>query len=161
MVDEVGEDSGEDVDIGLLVLDNQSDVVTHDGGDEVLPQPVSHPVIDSHFHLDLTSKKIWGISGGDTVEELLSYSDSDDASRRPGLPVDVVGGVIVCSEPKTYPAADFHISGPWKVDVGVHQKHYDTLTIEWNMHLNRLLENPFVVALGECGLDRVWIAPCL
>ena len=46
---------------------------------------------------------------------------------------------------------NFTIQGPWKVAIGVHPKHYDTLTVE------KTICNSFfttLVALGECGLDR-------
>ena len=58
------------------------------------------------------------------------------------------------SEPQNYPPVDFSMRGPWMVAVGVHPKHYDTLTVERSMVLNQLLSHPKVVALGECGLDR-------
>ena len=47
---------------------------------------------------------------------------------------------------------NFTIQGPWKVAIGVHPKHYDTLTVE------KTICNSFVttlVALGEFGLDRI------
>ena len=65
-----------------------------------------------------------------------------------------MGGILVYSEPKSYPEVNFTIQGPWKVAIGVHPKHYDTLTVEKTMILQQILDHPKVVALGECGLDR-------
>ncbi|KAK3107217.1 hypothetical protein FSP39_009706 [Pinctada imbricata] len=111
-------------------------------------------VFDSHFHLDRTSKKIWKQESGYTVEDLLKYSFSRNVDQKPASKVNVVGGVIIYSEPKTYPDVNFSIEGPWKVAVGVHPKHFDTLTVERSIVLKQLLQHPKVVALGECGLDR-------
>ncbi|XP_033729021.1 putative deoxyribonuclease TATDN2 [Pecten maximus] len=119
-----------------------------------LSAPSSPDVIDSHFNLDRTSRQIWGKSSGHTVEDLLAYSYSDAVTETPSIPVNVVGGIVVFSEPNTYPPVDFESHGPWRVAVGVHPKHYETLTIERNICLQRLLDHPKVVALGECGLDR-------
>ncbi|XP_033761489.1 uncharacterized metal-dependent hydrolase YabD-like [Pecten maximus] len=130
-------------------------VVDQVSSDEEEPSRLSGlRVIDSHFHLDRTSRQIWGNSSGHTVEDLLEYSYSDGVIERSGLPVDVVGGVIVYSEPSTYPPVDFTLQGPWRVAVGVHPKHFETLTVDRKICLQRLLEHPKVVALGECGLDR-------
>ncbi|XP_069134300.1 uncharacterized protein [Argopecten irradians] len=118
-------------------------------------------VYDSHFHLDRTSRQIWGKSSGHTVEELLSYSFSSSVIEQPSVPAAVVGGVIIYSEPNNYPPVDFTLEGPWKVAVGVHPKHCETLTVDQKLHLQRLLQHPKVVALGEFGLDRtIPIAKC-
>ncbi|KAK3108251.1 hypothetical protein FSP39_005212 [Pinctada imbricata] len=110
-------------------------------------------VFDSHFHLDRTSKVIWPDNpNGHTVEELISVPKY--GSSRPSVPVNVVGGVVVYSEPQNYPAADFQLDGPWKVAAGVHPKHYQKFSTAKRLALNGLLEHPKVAALGEIGLDR-------
>jgi TatD DNase family protein len=111
-------------------------------------------VFDSHFHLDRTCRLIWGEEQGHTVEDLLEFSVSSHVAYKPAIPVRVIGGIIVYSEPKGYPECNFTIQGPWRVAVGVHPKHYHTLNLERLLQLQRLLDNPRVAALGECGLDR-------
>ncbi|XP_033731657.1 uncharacterized protein LOC117321294, partial [Pecten maximus] len=133
------------------------DEVNSDDEETALPTlsaPSSPDVIDSHFHLDRTSRQIWGKSSGHTVEDLQAYSYSDAVAETPSIPVNVVGGIVVYSEPNTYPPVDFESHGLWRVAVGVHPKHYETLTVERNICLQRLLDHPKVVALGECGLSR-------
>ncbi|XP_052694624.1 uncharacterized protein LOC128172928 [Crassostrea angulata] len=119
-------------------------------GMEVAEHSELPAVFDSHFHLDRACKKIWGVEEGHTVEDLLKHSESD----KPAVPVNVIGGIIVYSEPNTYPDVSFTLNGPWKVAVGVHPKQHSTFTEEKIMLLEQLLCHPKVVALGECGLDR-------
>ena len=88
------------------------------------------------------------------MEDLLEFSVSNHVACKPAIPVRVVGGVIVFSEPKGYSESNFVIQGPWKVAVGVHPKHYHTLTVERLFQLQQLLDHPREAALGECGLDR-------
>jgi TatD DNase family protein len=111
-------------------------------------------VYDNHFHLDRTSKWIWDRETGHTVEDLLAYSLSKSVDYKPYVKVDVVGGIIMYSEPKNYPKPQFDLQGPWRVAVGVHPKRFDTLTTKRLTALNQLLRHPKVVALGECGLER-------
>lgn len=93
----------------------------------ILPQ-----VYDAHFHLDRSIRAVWGRSGGHSVEDLLQYSLSSNISYKPAIQVDVVDEILVYSEPKSYPEVNLAIQGPWEVAIGVHQKHYDTLTVEKN-----------------------------
>ncbi|XP_048736277.2 3'-5' ssDNA/RNA exonuclease TatD-like [Ostrea edulis] len=111
-------------------------------------------VFDSHFHLDRTCRVILGHDEGHTVEDLIEFSVSEQVAYKPAFPVKVVGGIIVYSEPRTYPDNAFNLQGTWRVAVGVHPKHYHTLTLEKAMKLQQLLDHPQVVALGECELDR-------
>jgi hypothetical protein len=100
-----------------LVLDevtSESEEVTE------TTEPLIPQVFDSHFHLDRSSRAVWGKSHGHSVEELIEYSFSKEVSYRPSIKVEVVGGVIVYSEPRMYPEVDFTMHRPWKVAVGVH-----------------------------------------
>ncbi|KAK3093350.1 hypothetical protein FSP39_014347 [Pinctada imbricata] len=148
-------DEAEESDLGDLIM---LDEVGDSGDDEpgfVEPQMANLPgVFDSHFHLDRTSMKIWQTAVGHTVEDLLAYSSSREVDFKPSVKINLVGGVIVHSEPRTYPDINFSVQGPWKVAIGVHPKHCDTLTVERSLVLKQLLQHPKVVALGECGLDR-------
>ena len=146
--------SGEELDEYLLVDEAGPDdevvnQLPESSEDINLPQ-----VFDSHFYLDLASHKIWKTDRGHTVEELLSFSFSDSVSRPPEHRVDVVGGIIVHSDPKSYPEVNFNIFGPWRVAVGVHPKLYKEYTMSNGIILQQLLGHPKVVALGDCGLDR-------
>ena len=76
----------------------------------ILPQ-----VFDAYFHLDRSIRAVWGRSGGPSIEDLLLYSLSSEVSYKPAIQVDVVGGIIVYSEPRSYPEVNFTIQGPWKV----------------------------------------------
>ena len=129
--------------------DDVEDTPTEEPAKCTLPQ-----VFDSHFHLDRSSQRIWRTTVGHTVEDLLAYSYSSGVSYKPEIEVEVVGGIIVHSEPRTYPEVNFTLEGPWRVAVGVHPLHYRELTNAKLMTLQRLLGHPKVVALGECGLDR-------
>ena len=133
------------------------------GDDDVGDQPIggdqSFPdVIDSRFYLDRTSNWIWGTHRGHSVKELLSYSFPDAVSRSLEFRVNVVGGVVICSEPQTYPDLEFSMSGPWKVAAGVHPKHYREFPVVKGLALQQLLSHPKVVALGNMGLDRTFPA---
>jgi hypothetical protein len=70
--------------------------------------------IDSHFHLDHTSKAIWGRDTGHTDEDLLAISTHGPVVSQPIVPVRVVGGIVVYCDPKTYPDSSFSLQGPWE-----------------------------------------------
>ncbi|XP_062576655.1 uncharacterized metal-dependent hydrolase HI_0454-like [Saccostrea cucullata] len=140
---------GSDVDIPREPVSQSDPCIVHE-----ICSPASsstYEAFDSHFHLDRTCSRIWKVSSGKSVEDLLSYSYSSD--RRPNLDVTLSGGVAVYSEPSTHPKlADMR--GPWRIALGVHPKHVDELTSDRFLHMKKLLDNPYVVALGEIGLDR-------
>ncbi|KAK3107216.1 hypothetical protein FSP39_009701 [Pinctada imbricata] len=146
-------DADDSDDVGDLIL--LDEVGGSDDDEEETVAPVGQSVaglpqvFDSHFHLDRSSMKIWRTYHGHTVEDLIAHS-----GQKPSVKVNVVGGIIVYSEPRSYPEVDFQLHGPWRVAVGVHPKHHDSLTNDKKMILHRLLSHPKVVALGECGLDR-------
>ena len=137
----------------FIVLD-EADSET-ESVEEVSPSKISVPLVfDSHFHLDMTSHAIWGNATGHSVEEVLTYSQSEQVSQKPDVQVQVVGGVAVYNNPNTYPKAKFFIHEPWKVAIGVHPNHIESLTTDKKMLLQSLLDHPKVVAFGSCGLDR-------
>lgn len=136
----------------FVVVDEVSNDSSDDNFDSKYPD--APEVLDSCFHFDRTCQSIWNDNASHTVEEMIAYSYSDTVLSKPGIPVCVVGGVMVYSDPNTYPPVDFKVQGPWKVAVGVHPRHFETLTVERTMHRHQLLDHPQVVALGECGLDR-------
>ena len=138
-------------DLEEFILVDEAD---SDGSNDETVQDDVPKVYDSHFHLDRSSKAIWNREVGHTVEDLIEYRYSNEVSYKPSVHVQVAGGVIVYSEPRNYPDPDFQIKGPWKVAVGVHPKHFETLTVERHMRLQQLLGHPKVVALGEIGMDR-------
>ena len=80
------------------------------------------------------------------MEDLLVYSYSSGVSYKPETEVEVVGGIIVHSEPRTYPEVNFTMEGPWRVAVGVHPLHYRELTNAKLMTLQQLMGHPKVVA---------------
>lgn len=106
---------------------------------------------DSHFHLDRTSFRIWKKSSGKSVEDLISYGLS--CNHHPQLDVSVSGGVIVYSEPSTHQET-VPVHSPWGIPVGVHPKHINEFSRDRFLHMEKLLNLPHVVALGEVGLDR-------
>ena len=66
------------------------------------------------------------------------------------MPVKLVGGVMVYSEPLSYPNK-FYV-GKRKFALGVHLKH--ELAVERFLYLQSLIHLPEIAALGEIGLDR-------
>lgn len=106
---------------------------------------------DSHFHLDRTSFRIWKKSSGKSVEDLISYGLF--CNQHPQLYVSVSGGGIVYSEPSTHQET-VPVHSPWGIPVGVHPKHIIEFSRDRFLHMEKLLNTPHVVALGEVGLDR-------
>ena len=110
-----------------------------------------YQAFDSHFHLDRTSIKLWGRFRVHTVEDLLDHSSS--SCHRPNIDINLVGGIVVYSEPTSNPKEPL-VSRRWRTSVGVHPRHVHELSTQRFRHLQKLLEFPQVVALGEIGLDR-------
>ena len=119
----------------------------HNNNSEV----AGYQAFDSHFHLDRTSTKLWGRFRDHTVEDLLDHSSS--SCHRPNININLIGGIVVYSEPTSHPKEPL-VSRRWRTAVGVHPKHVHELSTQRFRHLQKLLEFPQVVALGEIGLDR-------
>ncbi|KAK3086919.1 hypothetical protein FSP39_025393 [Pinctada imbricata] len=114
-----------------------------------LPVERVYQAFDSHFHLDRTSAR-WR-EPLRTVENLISQSW--DGRSHPRLKVDLVGGVMVHCDPKTYPAR-FDQARRWGYAIGIHPKKVREFNTEKEAQFSRLLGFPRVVAIGEVGLDR-------
>ena len=124
---------------------------SHSSSFSANPNPsTSPPAFDSHFHLDRTSQRIWGVTSGKYPQELIDYAMSENVPR---LPVNVIGGVLNFSEPSNHTNIPIP-SGNWKIAVGVHPKHIHELTEDRFRRLQQLLSLSSTSALGEVGLDR-------
>nr|XP_011435772.2 uncharacterized protein LOC105334139 [Crassostrea gigas] len=118
--------------------------------DRAASESIQHEAFDSHFHLDRTCNRIWRRSSGKSVEDVLRHTESGIGRSR--LDVKVTGCVIVYSEPAFHP--ETVLVSPRGVAVGVHPKHFQDLTSRTLLHMKDMLCSPYVVALGEVGLDR-------
>jgi len=69
--------------------------------------------------------------------------------------INVVGGVLVFCDPKTWPKNPEELRLPegWAIAVGVHPKHASQFDDYCHDRLSRLMDSPAVAALGEIGLD--------
>ncbi|MEW8547192.1 MAG: TatD family hydrolase [Candidatus Thiodiazotropha sp.] len=103
---------------------------------------------DSHFHLDRSSRKIFGHLNA-SVQEVLHA----EVGVRPNLSVNVEGGVLVYCDPEHYPAQVPKEKG-FGVAVGVHPKKVALFHNDQYGKLRDLLRLKEVVALGEIGLDH-------
>ena len=70
-------------------------------------------VFDSHFLLDRTAGELFKIHKGHSVEDLIMFSEKDK-SARPGVRVQLEGGIVVYSKPETYPAVNFVMQVVWQ-----------------------------------------------
>lgn len=107
---------------------------------------------DSHFHLDRTARKLWGLDEVSTVtiDDVLGYA----LPQPPLIPVNLVGGVMVFCDPETRLSIPL-MDGRWKIAVGLHPKKVPNCSEAYLEQIKTLLHsNPLVVALGEIGLDR-------
>lgn len=107
------------------------------------------PAFDSHFHLDRTRLQLFGPTSNAEPEDLLEYK----MKKPPAMPVNVVGGVIVFSEPWNYPK-EFKFDSIWKVAIGLHPKKIDQFSEDICRKMANLMKEPRIAALGEIGLDR-------
>ena len=69
-------------------------------------------------------------------------------NRQPQTPVELVGGVVVYCDPKTWPVVPVRLEA-----VGLHPKKSLQLRDAEAAQLTKLLGYPSVTALGEVGLD--------
>jgi hypothetical protein len=69
-------------------------------------------------------------------------------SRQHQTPVELVGGVVVYCDPKTWPVVPVRLEA-----VGLHPKKILQLRDAEAAQLTKLLGHPSVTALGEVGLD--------
>ena len=121
---------------------------THEGS--YAPSPWA--AFDSHFHLDRTARKLWGLDEVSTVtmNDILGYA----LPHPPVTPVNLVGGVMVFCDPETRLSIPL-MDGRWKIAVGLHPKKVPNCSEAYLEQIKTLLySNPLVVALGEIGLDR-------
>ena len=105
-------------------------------------------VYDSHFHIDRTSKRLFGNTNLEINEWL-----EEPMERPPMVPVNVIGGLMIFCDPECFPKT-VPVEDKWKVPIGVHPKKVVGLTVESEAEFLRLIESSRVTAVGEIGLDR-------
>lgn len=105
-------------------------------------------LIDSHCHLDRSSKKLLG-TGLLTMERWTS----EQLERPPCVPnVNLIGAVIIYCDPESYPDM-MPVAEKWRVAVGLHPKKVGDITSKQLDRLKQLIQNNRVSAVGEVGLD--------
>lgn len=117
------------------------------------PEPSYPEVFDSHFHLDRVLRDL-GISRSGSIKDVWNH-----VPIKPEDKTQMVGGVHVYCDPKTYPSSRRLMDLPagQMVAVGFHPRHagYKRQSIQdYLSELRVLLDCPRVVALGEIGLDH-------
>ena len=113
--------------------------------------PVLIPdAMDSHMHLDRSLRRL-RMDPRMGIQELLARRPRP----APKQEINVVGGVLVYCDPKTWPENPEKLNLPegWFVAVGVHPKHALDFGDFYFDRLSRLLDSPAVAALGEVGID--------
>ncbi|XP_070541281.1 uncharacterized protein [Ptychodera flava] len=111
--------------------------------------PLLPQAMDAHFHLDQAINQFRRGSGFTTSSQLISANPG----VRPLVPVQVVGGVEVYSDPECYPQ-DLVREPGWKVAVGLHPKVAADAGMQVFRKIRSFVASPHVAALGEIGLDR-------
>jgi TatD DNase family protein len=113
--------------------------------------PVLIPdAMDSHMHLDRSLRRL-RMDPRMGIQELLARRPRPAPKQK----INVVGGVLVYCDPKTWPENPEKLNLPegWFVAVGVHPKHALDFGDFYFDRLSRLLDSPAVAALGEVGID--------
>jgi len=113
--------------------------------------PVLVPdAMDSHLHLDRALRRL-RLDPGTGIQEFLAKCPAPAPRQR----VNLVGGVLVFCDPRTWPKDPEKLRLPegWVPAVGVHPKHASTFGDCYFDQLSRLVDSPVVTALGEVGLD--------
>jgi len=102
---------------------------------------------DSHLHWDRAVPK-FGTGRADFGHFLRV-----GLSHQPQTPFELVGGVVVYCDPKTWPAVPVRLEAGWVAAVGLHPKKALQLRDAEAEQLTKLSGHPSVTALGEVGLD--------
>ena len=113
--------------------------------------PVLIPdAMDSHMHLDRSLRRL-RMDPRMGIQELLARRPRP----APKPEINLVGGVLVYCDPKTWPedAERLNLPEGWFIAVGVHPKHALDFGYYYFDRLSKLLDSPAVTALGEVGID--------
>ena len=111
--------------------------------------PRAIEVVDSHFHLSTALWKL-GINGR---EQDVGALINAQVGVVPRVPVNVVGGVAVYCNPRTFPIS-FNLGRGFGAAVGVHPRNAAQFDQDTFNHVRCCLRLENVVALGEIGLDH-------
>jgi len=108
----------------------------------------TYEAIDSHMHMDRTSRSLKRSVPLRTLEEVKSLIQP----LRPKIRVDLKGVVAVYCDPDTYPI-NVPTSEGVKVAVGFHPKKAKLFDVTRERLFSSLVLSPDVAALGEVGFD--------
>ena len=113
------------------------------------PVPVPE-AMDTHLHLDRALRRL-RLEPSTGIQEFLAKCPAPSPRQR----VNLVGGVLVFCDPKTWPKDPEQLRLPegFVAAVGVHPKHASQFGDCYFDQLSRLVDSPAVTALGEIGLD--------
>jgi len=115
--------------------------------------PVLVPdAMDSHLHLDRALRRL-RLEPSTGIQEFMARCSAPAPRQR----VNLVGGVLVFCDPKTWPKDPEKLRLPegFVVAVGVHPKQTNTFGDCYFDQLSRLVDSRAVTALGEVGLDCI------
>jgi Tat protein secretion system quality control protein TatD with DNase activity len=106
--------------------------------------------MDSHMHLDRSLRRL-RMDPRMGIQELLARRPRPASKQE----INVVGGVLVYCDPKTWPEDPERLNLPegWFIAVGVHPKHALDFGDYYFDRLSKLLDSPAVTALGEVEID--------